>query len=129
MGDDTPLAVLSGRYRGMHHFFRQNFSQVTNPPIDSLRERRVMTLKTRLGNLGNILDEDEAQIRLLQLESPVLSNAEFEAMVSHMGVPAAPIDCTFAPDGGPPAPAEARHRLPQEASNPGRAGSGHAGPT
>src|SRR3546814_14487178 len=56
-----------------------------NPPIDSLRERRVMTLKTRLGNLGNILDEDEAQLRLLQLESPVLSNAEFEAMVSHMG--------------------------------------------
>ncbi|MEJ2327812.1 MAG: glutamate synthase central domain-containing protein, partial [Chromatiaceae bacterium] len=49
MGDDTPLAVLSDRYRGMHHFFRQNFSQVTNPPIDSLRERAVMTLKTRLG--------------------------------------------------------------------------------
>src|SRR3546814_2427729 len=69
----------------MHHFFRQNFSQVTNPPIDSLRERRVMTLKTRLGNLGNILDEDEAQLRLLQLESPVLSNAEFDAMVEHMG--------------------------------------------
>src|SRR3546814_8623119 len=76
MGYDTPLGVLSDRYRGMHHFFRQNFSQVTNPPIDSLRERRVMTLKTRLGNLGNILDEDEAQLRLLQLESPVLSNAE-----------------------------------------------------
>ncbi|HET8726014.1 MAG TPA: glutamate synthase central domain-containing protein, partial [Alphaproteobacteria bacterium] len=84
MGDDAPMAVLSDKYRGLHHFFRQNFSQVTNPPIDSLRERRVMTLKTRLGNLGNILDEDEAQLRLLQLESPVLSNAEFEAMVGHM---------------------------------------------
>src|SRR3546814_15748359 len=79
MGDDTPLAVLSGRYRGMHHFFRQNFSQVTNPPIDSLRERRVMTLKTRLGNLGHIPDEDAAQPRLLQLESQVLSHAEFAA--------------------------------------------------
>jgi glutamate synthase (NADPH/NADH) large chain len=44
MGDDTPLAVLSNRYRGLHHFFRQNFSQVTNPPIDSLRERHVMTV-------------------------------------------------------------------------------------
>ena len=43
MGDDTPLAVLSDRYRGLHHFCRQNFSQVTNPPIDSLRERHVMT--------------------------------------------------------------------------------------
>ena len=68
MGDDTPLAVLSEQYRGLHHYFRQNFSQVTNPPIDSLRERRVMTLKTRLGNLGNILDQDESQCRLLQLE-------------------------------------------------------------
>ena len=59
MGDDAPLAVLSDTYRGMHHYFRQNFSQVTNPPIDSLRERNVMTLRTRLGNLGNILDEIE----------------------------------------------------------------------
>ncbi len=68
MGDDTPLAVLSDQYRGLHHFFRQNFSQVTNPPIDSLREKRVMSLKTRLGNLGNVLDQDESQCRLLQLE-------------------------------------------------------------
>jgi len=125
MGDDTPLAVLSDRYRGMHHFFRQNFSQVTNPPIDSLRERRVMTLKTRLGNLGNILDEDEAQLRLLQLESPVLSNAEFEAMVGHMGESAAKIDCTFAPDGGETALPEALDRIRQEAENAVRAGCEH----
>jgi glutamate synthase (NADPH/NADH) large chain len=109
----------------MHHFFRQNFSQVTNPPIDSLRERRVMTLKTRLGNLGNILDEDEAQLRLLQLESPVLSNAEFEAMVEHMGEAAAKIDCTFAPDGGETALAEALDRIRQEAENAVRAGCEH----
>jgi glutamate synthase (NADPH/NADH) large chain len=96
MGDDTPIAVLSDRYRGLHHFFRQNFSQVTNPPIDSLRERQVMTLKTRLGNLGNILDEDESQTRLLLLESPVLSTAEFRAMRSHMGDTAAEVDCTMA---------------------------------
>ena len=95
MGDDTPLAVLSDQYRGLHHFLRQNFSQVTNPPIDSLRERRVMTLKTRLGNLGNILAEDETQCRLLQLDSPVLSNAEFAAMQAHMGATVAAIDCTF----------------------------------
>ena len=58
MGDDTPLAVLSDKYRPLYHFFRQNFSQVTNPPIDSLRENKVMSLKTRFGNLGNILDFD-----------------------------------------------------------------------
>ena len=62
--------MLADQYRGLHHFFRQNFSQVTNPPIDSLRESRVMTLKTRLGNLGNVLDQEEGQCRLLQLESP-----------------------------------------------------------
>ncbi len=63
MGDDTPVAVLSDRYRGLHHYFRQGFSQVTNPPIDSLRETRVMSLKTRLGNLGNVLDEDSGAVR------------------------------------------------------------------
>ena len=70
MGDDTPLAVLSRHYRGLHHFFRQQFSQVTNPPIDPLREWRVMSLKTRFGNLGNVYDEDPSQTRILQLESP-----------------------------------------------------------
>jgi glutamate synthase (NADPH/NADH) large chain len=45
MGGDTPLTVLSDGYRGLHHFFRQSFSQITNPPIDSLREYRVMSLK------------------------------------------------------------------------------------
>ncbi len=125
MGDDTPLAVLSDRYRGMHHFFRQNFSQVTNPPIDSLRERRVMTLKTRLGNLGNILDEDEAQLRMLQLESPVLSNAEFDAMLVHMGETSTSIDCTFALGGGESALAGALDRIRQEAENAVREGCEH----
>ena len=96
MGDDTPVAVLSERYRGLHHYFRQGFSQVTNPPIDSLRETRVMTLKTRLGNLGNVLDEDSSQCDLLQLDSPVLSNAEFDAMTATMGAAACRVDCTFA---------------------------------
>ena len=72
MGDDTPLAVLSAHYRGLHHFFRQQFSQVTNPPIDPLRECRVMSLKTRYGNLGNVYDEEPSQTRILQLESPLL---------------------------------------------------------
>ena len=94
MGDDTPVAVLSTRYRGLHHYFRQAFSQVTNPPIDSLRETRVMSLKTRLGNLGNVLDETADQCELLQLESPVLSNAEFAAMREFMGKNACVIDCS-----------------------------------
>ena len=79
MGDDTPVAVLSGKYRPLSHFFRQNFSQVTNPPIDSLRENEVMSLKTRFGNLGNILDfENLTKDNIHVLESPILSNSQFE---------------------------------------------------
>ncbi|HET7594900.1 MAG TPA: glutamate synthase-related protein, partial [Stellaceae bacterium] len=125
MGDDTPLAVLSEHYRGLHHFFRQNFSQVTNPPIDSLRERRVMTLRTRLGNLGNILDEDASQCRLLQLDTPVLSNAEFAAMRAYMGETAVEIDCTLDSGGGDGALREAVRRIQQEAEDAVRGGCTH----
>ncbi|WP_081816553.1 glutamate synthase large subunit [Fodinicurvata fenggangensis] len=125
MGDDAPLAVLSDRYRGLHNFFRQNFSQVTNPPIDSLREKRVMTLKTRLGNLGNILDEDESQCRLLQLHSPVLSTAEFLAMRDYMGKTAAEIDCTFDVKAGEHALREAISRIQHQAEDAVRGGATH----
>ncbi len=125
MGDDTPLAVLSDGYRGLHHFFRQNFSQVTNPPIDSLRERRVMSLKTRLGNLGNILDEDQSQCRMLQLESPVLTNAEFFAMQAYMGKAAVGIDCTFDATAGRLALSRALTRVRQEAETAVREGCEH----
>ncbi len=130
MGDDTPIAVLSAQYRGLHHFFRQNFSQVTNPPIDSLRERRVMSLKTRLGNLGNILAEEESQVHILQLESPILLNAEFAAMREHMrkqaaGDTAVEIDCTFDPNAGDGALRKAIDRICQEAEDGIRGGRVH----
>ena len=95
MGDDTPLAVLSDEYRGLHHYFRQNFSQVTNPPIDSLRERVVMSLRTRIGNLSNILDEDRSQCDHLQLNSPVLSINQFKTMRHYMKETVKIIDTTM----------------------------------
>ncbi|MEK9930190.1 MAG: glutamate synthase large subunit [Rhodospirillaceae bacterium] len=125
MGDDTPLAVLSEHYRGLHHFFRQAFSQVTNPPIDSLREYRVMTLNTRLGNLGNVLDQDEGQTRLIQLESPILSNAQFEGLSSHIGSNAVLIDCTFNLSDGEHALREAMDRIRTEAEDAVRGGAVH----
>ena len=125
MGDDTPLAVLSDQYRGLHHFFRQNFSQVTNPPIDSLRERHVMTLRTRLGNLGNILDESQEQCEHLRLESPVLTNAEFEAMRDYMGTTAAVVDCTFPVNAEASALADALERICQDAEDAVRGGHTH----
>ena len=125
MGDDTPLAVLSEQYRGLQHFFRQNFSQVTNPPIDSLREARVMTLKTRLGNLGNIMDQAEGQCRLLQLESPVLLTAEFEAMHHHMGESVVVIDCSFDPTDGEHALRDAIQRIRRQTEDAVRGGAEH----
>ncbi|MCG8543676.1 MAG: glutamate synthase large subunit, partial [Alphaproteobacteria bacterium] len=125
MGDDSPVAVLSDWYRGLHHYFRQNFSQVTNPPIDSLRERRVMSLTTRLGNLGNILDEDESQLEFMQLDSPILTNAEFAVLRRQAGDAAADIDCTFDIDGGPQALGEAVSRIQAEAEEAVRVGHTH----
>ncbi len=125
MGDDTPLAVLAEQYRGLHHYFRQAFSQVTNPPIDSLRETRVMTLKTRLGNLGNVLDEDASQCDLLQLESPVLSNAEFAAMRDFMAASACIVDCSFPVCEGEAGLRSALERIRREAEEGIRAGFTH----
>ena len=129
MGDDTPLAVLSDRYRGLHHFFRQAFSQVTNPPIDSLRERRVMSLTTRLGNLGNMLEENAGQCEIIQLRSPILTNAELTAMRAHPYVAKTivELDCTFTvPSDGPHTKdrplRDAIKRLEQEAEDAVRGG-------
>ena len=125
MGDDTPLAVLSNRYRGLHHFFRQNFSQVTNPPIDSLRERHVMTLRTRLGNLGNILDEAPEQCDHLVLNSPVLTVPEWDALCRYVGKKAAEIDCSFDNDGSETAFTDALERIQAEAEEAVRSGCEH----
>ena len=123
MGDDTPSAVLSKMYRPLSHFFRQNFSQVTNPPIDSLRESRVMSLKTRFGNLKNVLDEDGSQTQILQLESPFVANAEFDEMMNHFGESVTVIDCTFAKGAG--ALQQGLERIRAEAADAVSSGSGH----
>lgn len=98
MGDDTPLAVLSETYRPLSHFFRQKFSQVTNPPIDPLREARVMGLKTRFRNLRNILADGPDQTdEMYILDSPVLTNGMYRRFISMVGDNHVVIDCTFRP--------------------------------
>ena len=95
MGDDTPMAVLSDRMRGFHHFFRQSFSQVTNPPIDSLRERRVMSLATRFGNDGNYLALDNTHSKILLVDTPVLLSYEMAAIKQHFADKVTEIDTLF----------------------------------
>ncbi len=125
MGDDTPPAVLSKQYRPLSHFFRQNFSQVTNPPIDSLRESRVMSLKTRFGNLKNVLDEDSSQTEILILESPFIANAEYEQMLKQFGSAVTVIDCTFPEGCGQEALRDGLERIRAEAEDAVRSGSAH----
>ena len=123
MGDDTPSAVLSKSYRPLSHYFRQNFSQVTNPPIDSLREYRVMSLKTRFGNLKNVLDESSAQTEILVRDTPFVGNAQFDELKRHFNATAIEIDCTFAP--AERALREGLDRIRAEAEDAVRSGAGH----
>ncbi|WP_267378427.1 MULTISPECIES: glutamate synthase large subunit [unclassified Sphingomonas] len=122
MGDDTPLAVISDKPRLISQFFRQNFSQVTNPPIDSLRERHVMSLKTRFGNLANILDTEDRRTRVLVLDSPVLTCADWDRLKAHFAGSAATIDCTFDAGGGPERLRAAIQRIRNEAEQAVRQG-------
>ncbi len=125
MGDDTPSAVLSKLYRPLSHFFRQNFSQVTNPPIDSLRESRVMSLKTRFGNLKNVLDESSAQTEILVLESPFLANEEFKVMVAQFSDSVTFVDCTYDVNSGEDGLRQGLERIRAAAEDAVRSGSGH----
>ncbi|MCA3254965.1 MAG: glutamate synthase large subunit, partial [Alphaproteobacteria bacterium] len=122
MGDDTPLAVISDNARCLSHFFRQNFSQVTNPPIDSLRETRVMSLKTRFGNFTNVLDTEATQKGVMVIDSPVLTNKDWSRLKAHFGASVAEIDCTFEIAGGPDALRTAIARIRAEAEHAVRSG-------
>ncbi|WP_052081377.1 glutamate synthase large subunit [Paracoccus halophilus] len=124
MGDDTPPAVLSGQYRPLSHFFRQNFSQVTNPPIDSLRETRVMSLKTRFGNLKNVLDESSSQTEILVLESPFVTNSELAEMCETFGEAVTRIDCTIPAGDSQEALGRELARIRAEAEDAVRSGAG-----
>ncbi len=75
MGNDTPLAVLSDRPQLLYNYFKQLFAQVTNPPLDAIREEIITSMITTIGSEGNLLDETPEQCRLLRLEQPILTNA------------------------------------------------------
>ncbi|HJQ26469.1 MAG TPA: glutamate synthase large subunit [Blastocatellia bacterium] len=78
MGDDTPLAVLSAKPRVLYTYFKQRFAQVTNPPIDPIREKLVMSLETLIGPRGSLLEDRQANARLIKLRSPVLTDSDLE---------------------------------------------------
>jgi glutamate synthase domain-containing protein 2/glutamate synthase domain-containing protein 3/glutamate synthase domain-containing protein 1 len=76
MGTDTPLAVLSNQSQLLYNYFKQLFAQVTNPPIDSIREEMVMSVESYIGSEGNLLAETPEHCRMLKLECPILTDFE-----------------------------------------------------
>ena len=81
MGNDTPLAVLSGKPQLMYNYFKQHFAQVTNPPIDPLRERIVMSLMSFIGREQNLLTETPEHCRQIKLNHPVLTNDDIKKLI------------------------------------------------
>ena len=85
MGDDTPLAVLSEKPRLVYTYFRQRFAQVTNPPIDPLREKLVMSLTTLIGPYGNLWSEKANDCRRIEFKSPILTDAQLAWLQDGVG--------------------------------------------
>jgi len=97
MGNDTPLAVLSDRAVPLFSYFKQLFAQVTNPPIDPIREQMVMSLVSSLGAGGNLLEQGPAQAKRLELAHPILTNADMDTLrhVTQRAFPTATVPITF----------------------------------
>jgi glutamate synthase (NADPH/NADH) large chain len=102
MGNDTPLAVLSEKSQHISNYFKQLFAQVSNPPIDPIRERLVMSLFTNLGVNGNILKDDPKLCRRIGMGHPLVNDHELQKIIANKleGFKCGIIDATFAKDKG-----------------------------
>ncbi len=99
MGDDTPIPPLARSRRSPYAFLRQRFAQVTNPPIDPLREAAMMSLRTWLGPRPHLL-RDGPQPVTVELPSPLVQSEDVEALKADADLAVAVVDCTFAPEAG-----------------------------
>ena len=105
MGTDTPLAVLSNRPRLLYDYFKQLFAQVTNPPLDGIREELVTSMRTTIGPESNLLDPGPASCNMVELDSPVIDNGELARLLRMDEMPAVGgaavvVPCHFSPDAG-----------------------------
>ena len=117
MGDDTPLAVLSHQPQQLYRYFKQRFAQVTNPPIDPLRERLVMSLGTVLGPRASVLDEEPEAARVMRFAGPIIDAAQLEALTDQKALQSAVLDCTFRVADGPGGLARALDMLADRAQD------------
>jgi glutamate synthase (ferredoxin) len=122
MGDDIPLAVLSDKPHLLYDYFKQRFAQVTNPPIDPLREKLVMSLEMHLGKRGSPLRPQADSASVLHLSSPILNEAELAA-IGQQGLGTTTLSTLLPVTDGPSGLAAAVERLKGEAEAAVRAGS------
>ncbi len=97
MGNDAALAVMSEKPRMLYDYFKQLFAQVTNPPIDSIREEVIMALECYVGPEANLLDVSQANAHRLRIPHPILTNDEVAALkhLNHRGWKSRTIDITY----------------------------------
>jgi len=119
MGTDTPLAVLSHRPQQLSHYFKQLFAQVTNPPIDPIREELVMSLRGYIGRSLNLLDETASHCHKVEIEQPVLTNEQLRKLqhIDNDHLQSKTISITFKASGGPGALKKALDRICLYAKN------------
>jgi glutamate synthase (NADPH/NADH) large chain len=124
MGADTPLAVLSDHSQHLSNYFKQLFAQVSNPPIDPIRERLVMSLFTSFGSTKNILDETPEHCRHIYIEQPILKNRQLEKIrtLDSPFFKSKVIDITFPATGEPDALENAIDYICYKAENAARYG-------
>ncbi len=117
MGNDAPLAVLSNRPQLLFNYFKQLFAQVTNPPIDPIREEIVMSLETDIGRERNLLDETPEHCEQLHLPSPIITNEQLDYIkhIDKPGLKTSVISTLFPANDGPAAIVKALDRICDEA--------------
>ena len=123
MGDDTPLAVLSEQPQQLYRYFKQRFAQVTNPPIDPLRERLVMSLRTVVGPRGSILEEEGVSAHVIRFDSPIISDTQLGWLKAQPHYKSATIPALFKVSEGPEGLEPALESVCQQAERAARAGA------
>ncbi len=118
MGTDTPLAVLSDKSPLLFNYFKQLFAQVTNPPVDSIREEMVMSAETTIGSEQNLFEETPLHCRQLRLKQPIITNAQLEQIkqLQQPGFATATLSTLFRPTDGEQGLCEALDQLCRQAS-------------
>lgn len=129
MGNDAPLAVMSNKPRLVFDYFKQLFAQVTNPPIDPIREEMVMSLRCPVGREGNLLDATAEHCARMVVDHPILTLQEMQALkdFEYRGWKTHVVDCSFPLEHGPQGLTDALFDICEEAAQAVQGSYGHAG--